>query len=68
MGWVPGADWDGGRDQVVIIDIRGRVNKEREEGSDYFFTTYEGLKDDYLDGHIPGAAFVDWTKVGKRTP
>lgn len=45
------------------MDIRGRVNKEREGGSDFFRTTYEGLKYDYLDAHIPGAVFVDWTKV-----
>lgn len=45
------------------MDIRGRVNKERQDGSDFFSTTYEGLKDDYLDAHIPGAVFVDWTKA-----
>lgn len=47
------------------MDIRGKVNKHREEGSDYFSTTYEGLKSDYLDLHIPGAVFVDWTEVGE---
>lgn len=51
--------------QVALVDIRGRVNKEREEGSDFFSTTYEGLNADYLDAHIPGAVFVDWTKVRK---
>lgn len=49
--------------QITLIDIRGRVNKQREEGSDFFTTTYEGLKGDYLEAHIPGAVFVDWTKV-----
>ena len=49
--------------KVALVDIRGRVNKRREGGSDYFGTDYEGLKEDYLDAHIPGAVFVDWTKV-----
>lgn len=49
--------------QIALVDIRGRVNKEREEGSDFFSTVYEGLKHDYLEAHIPGAVFVDWTKA-----
>lgn len=55
-------------EQVALVDIRGRVNKEREEGSDFFSTTYEGLKYDYLDAHIPGAVFVDWTKARRALP
>lgn len=54
--------------KVALVDIRGRVNKRREEESDYFSTAYEGLKEDYLDAHIPGAVFVDWTKVNTKTP
>ena len=53
--------------KVALVDIRGRVNKRREEGSDYSSTTYEGLKEDYLDAHIPGAVFVDWTKVSNHS-
>lgn len=48
-----------------MVDIRGKVNKKREEGSDYIATDYEGLKEDYLDAHVPGAVFVDWTKVSQ---
>lgn len=46
------------------MDIRGRVVKHREEGSDFFSTVYVGMRSEYLDAHIPGAVFVDWTKVG----
>lgn len=49
--------------QVVLVDIRGQVVKHREEGSDFFNTAYEGLRAEYLDAHIPGAVFVDWTEV-----
>lgn len=52
--------------KVALVDIRGRVNKEREEGSDFFSTAYEGLREDYLDAHVPGAVFVDWTKARKH--
>lgn len=46
-----------------MVDIRGQVLKHRDEGSDFFTTAYEGMKAEYLDAHIPGAVFVDWTKV-----
>lgn len=49
--------------QVALVDIRGQVVKHRDEGSDFFSTRYEGMEADYLDAHIPGAVFVDWTKV-----
>lgn len=49
--------------QVALVDIRGRIIKHRDEGSDFFSTAYEGMRADYLDAHIPGAVFVDWTKV-----
>lgn len=49
--------------QVALVDIRGQVVKHRDEGSDFFSTRYEGMEVDYLDAHIPGAVFVDWTKV-----
>ncbi|CAN0247106.1 unnamed protein product, partial [Discosporangium mesarthrocarpum] len=47
---------------VKIVDIRGKVLKQRDAGSDYFSTAYEGLIGDYIDAHVPGAVFVDWTK------
>lgn len=50
--------------QVALVDIRGQVIKHRDEGSDFFSTAYEGMRAEYLDAHIPGAVFVDWTKVG----
>lgn len=47
------------------MDIRGVVKKTQlaDEAPGSFSTDYVGLKDDYLDVHIPGAAFVDWTKA-----
>ncbi|CAM9922641.1 unnamed protein product [Ascophyllum nodosum] len=48
--------------EVALVDIRGRVNKHQDKGSDFSSTVYEGMKRDYLDAHIPGAVFVDWTK------
>jgi thiosulfate/3-mercaptopyruvate sulfurtransferase len=48
----------------VLQDIRGEVKKEQAPGADFVATVYEGLHSDYLDAHIPGAVFVDWTKVG----
>ncbi|CAM9286159.1 unnamed protein product, partial [Pylaiella littoralis] len=56
-----------GNPEVALVDIRGRVIKHRDDGSDFFSTAYEGLRDDYLDAHIPGAVFVDWTKDIART-
>jgi hypothetical protein len=44
-------------------EIRGKVKKEQAPGADFVATVYEGLHSDYLDAHIPGAVFVDWTKV-----
>eukprot|EP00903_Cladosiphon_okamuranus_P010561 g9987.t1 len=51
-----------GDPEVALVDIRGRVVKHGEEGSDFFSTAYEGLRAEYLDAHIPGAVFVDWTE------
>eukprot|EP00953_Heterococcus_sp_UTEX-ZZ885_P031551 16545-Heterococcus_DN1.PRE.2 len=48
--------------RLVCIDIRGEVKKEQAPGADFVATVYEGLHSDYLDAHIPGAVFVDWTK------
>jgi len=36
--------------------------KVEDDGS-HLFTDYVGLRGDYVDGHIPGAVFVDWVKV-----
>ncbi|CAB1107905.1 unnamed protein product [Ectocarpus sp. CCAP 1310/34] len=58
--WVE--DHLGDPEPVALVDIRGQVVKHRDEGSDFFSTRYEGMEADYLDAHIPGAVFVDWTK------
>jgi thiosulfate/3-mercaptopyruvate sulfurtransferase len=45
---------------VRIVDMRGVVRLETlAEGVQE--STYLGLRDDYLAGHIPGAVFLDWT-------
>lgn len=46
---------------IRIVDIRGSVTTEdlgggRQRGA------YAGAPEDYAEGHIPGAVFVDWTK------
>ena len=50
-------------DGLVVVDIRGEVQKARAPGSDYFETVYKGCRDEYTSAHIPGAVFVDWTEV-----
>lgn len=50
-----------GDTRVRIIDIRGYVKTEdlgggRQKG------TYVGAPEEYAQGHIPGAVFVDWTR------
>ena len=47
--------------QVRIVDMRGIVRRrEVEPGVDE--ADYLGAKDEYLQGHIPGAVYVDWTQ------
>jgi len=43
-----------------IVDIRGRVGHE-DLGNGFEKGIYQGLREDYHAGHIPGAVFVDWT-------
>ncbi|CAM9718375.1 unnamed protein product [Chrysoparadoxa australica] len=45
---------------VKLLDVRGVVLKEQQ--GDLIKTEYAGLQGDYVDSHIPGAVFVDWTK------
>jgi thiosulfate/3-mercaptopyruvate sulfurtransferase len=45
---------------VTIIDIRGYVHT-RDLGKGEQEADYVGARDEYLQGHIPGAQFVDWT-------
>ncbi len=46
---------------VRVLDIRGTVvTKEIAPNVDK--ADYRGLPEAFLEGHIPGASFVDWTK------
>ncbi|EKX36289.1 hypothetical protein GUITHDRAFT_117517 [Guillardia theta CCMP2712] len=47
-------------EEVTILDIRGEVEKLPAE-ADFVQTVYRPCKEDFLNGHIPGAEFVDWT-------
>eukprot|EP00960_Hanusia_phi_P069759 767159-Hanusia_phi.AAC.5 len=47
-------------DSVTILDVRGVVEKLPAEG-DFVRTVYRPCKEQFLNGHIPGAEFVDWT-------
>lgn len=44
-----------------IIDIRGYV-KSTDLGGGHQSAEYVGARDEYDDGHIPGAVYVDWTQ------
>lgn len=46
---------------VRVIDIRGVV-RAIDAGGGRQVASYEALKNDYLEAHIPGAVFVDWTR------
>ena len=46
---------------VRIVDMRGYVvTKQVEPGVED--ATYKGAYEEYLQGHIPGAVYADWTK------
>lgn len=46
-----------------MLDVRGHVATE-EVGPGEQRSSYLADYDDYLQGHIPGAVFVNWTKDG----
>ncbi len=47
--------------QIRVVDIRGYVvTKNFEDG--YQEAEYKGAKEEYQEGHIPGAIYLDWTK------
>ncbi len=57
-------DWLAGRlddDTIRIVDIRGYVHTE-DLGGGRQKASYSGARDEYLESHIPGSAFVDWTR------
>jgi thiosulfate/3-mercaptopyruvate sulfurtransferase len=45
---------------IRIIDIRGYVHT-RDLGAGEQEADYVGARDEYLQGHIPGAQYIDWT-------
>jgi thiosulfate/3-mercaptopyruvate sulfurtransferase len=45
---------------VRVVDIRGYV-VTRPAGPGVEEAEYRGAREDYLDEHIPGAVYVDWT-------
>ncbi|MDQ2682725.1 MAG: sulfurtransferase [Chloroflexota bacterium] len=49
-----------GLPDLSIIDIRGYV-RSRDVGGGQQVADYLPATDEYLEGHIPGAVFVDWT-------
>jgi thiosulfate/3-mercaptopyruvate sulfurtransferase len=50
-----------GESGLRVVDIRGYVTtKVTEPGAEV--ATYRGARAEYLNGHIPGAVYVDWTK------
>lgn len=46
---------------IRVVDIRGAVKTE-ELGGGRQRATYAGAPEEYLEGHIPGAVFIDWTR------
>ena len=45
---------------VRVVDIRGYVRTELLEGGRQR-ASYESARDEYVETHIPGAVFIDWT-------
>ncbi|MBX6312182.1 MAG: sulfurtransferase [Isosphaeraceae bacterium] len=44
-----------------VVDIRGYVST-RPVAPGVEEATYQGAYEEYLNGHIPGAVYIDWTK------
>jgi thiosulfate/3-mercaptopyruvate sulfurtransferase len=49
-------------EDLAILDVRGEVAKATVTEDGKQATEYKSLFGDYVDAHIPHAAFVDWTK------
>src|SRR5665811_2351775 len=47
-------------ENIRVVDIRGYVHTE-DLGGGRQRATYSGALDEYLESHIPGSVFVDWT-------
>lgn len=50
-----------GEPDLVVIDIRGYV-RTQDRGGGRQVSSYEPAPDEYAQGHIPGAVYVDWTR------
>jgi len=51
---------------VAVLDVRGRVDTATiAPGAEQ--STYLSGYDAYLEGHVPGAVFFDWTRDGVDT-
>jgi thiosulfate/3-mercaptopyruvate sulfurtransferase len=46
--------------RVRVVDMRGYVRTE-DKGGGRQAATYTGARDEFLDAHIPGAVYIDWT-------
>lgn len=50
-----------GESDLVVIDIRGYV-RTQDQGGGRQVSSYDPAPDEYAQGHIPGAVYVDWTR------
>jgi thiosulfate/3-mercaptopyruvate sulfurtransferase len=50
-----------GAPTLRIVDMRGYVRTHTDE-TGYQTADYLGARDDYLQAHIPGAIYLDWTR------
>lgn len=50
-----------GEPDLRVVDMRGYVST-RPAGPGAEEATYRGAREEYLQGHIPGAVYVDWTE------
>ncbi len=51
-----------GRPGLVVADIRGYVHSTAIDDDGHQVAQYVGAPEEYAEGHIPGAVFIDWTK------
>lgn len=50
-----------GDDSLRVVDMRGRVELQTEPDGTQI-SRYLGAREEYEQGHIPGAIYLDWTK------
>ncbi len=49
-----------GTENLIVVDIRGYV-KTTDLGNGRQHADYVAARDEYDEGHVPGATFIDWT-------